>query len=155
MCAGLCILRPPLFSDLSMSHLNFALPMLRTSGNENNPAGWTQVNFCALQDHAGGGRRDGVPAGPTTCARRRLVGLRQKVRSCPSVFLLPVFLLPLGRLALAWWETRLHATCRGAAIKATRGDAIFFWALKPDGTKDRSSLHGSCPTTKVECFCPP
>ena len=38
---------------------------------------------------------------------------------------------------------------RGHAVKATRGDAVFFWALKPDGGKDRSSLHGSCPTLKV------
>ncbi len=42
----------------------------------------------------------------------------------------------------------LH-TDRGAAIKATRGDAILFWTLKPSGEKDRSSLHGSCPTLKV------
>lgn len=39
---------------------------------------------------------------------------------------------------------------KGHAVKATRGDAIFFWALHPDGSKDRSSLHGSCPTTKGE-----
>mmetsp|Transcript_3481 Transcript_3481/g.10115 ORF Transcript_3481/g.10115 Transcript_3481/m.10115 type:complete len:258 (-) Transcript_3481:1437-2210(-) len=37
------------------------------------------------------------------------------------------------------------------ALKATRGDAVFFWAMHPDGvTTDRFSLHGSCPTLKGE-----
>ncbi len=28
-----------------------------------------------------------------------------------------------------------------------QGDALLFYALKPDGEKDTTSLHGSCPTT--------
>lgn len=35
---------------------------------------------------------------------------------------------------------------RGLAVKAVRGDALMFYSLKPDGSTDQSSLHGSCPT---------
>jgi hypothetical protein len=62
--------------------------------------------------------------------------------------------VPAHRLSTQAW-LQVHAAeqsiaCRrGHAVKATRGDAVFFWALKPDGGKDRSSLHGSCPTLKV------
>ncbi|KAG2497974.1 hypothetical protein HYH03_004235 [Edaphochlamys debaryana] len=37
---------------------------------------------------------------------------------------------------------------RGLAVKAVRGDALMFYSLKPDGSNDESSLHGSCPTVK-------
>lgn len=39
---------------------------------------------------------------------------------------------------------------KGLAVKTTRGDALLFFGLKPDGETDASSLHGSCPTTKGE-----
>lgn len=39
---------------------------------------------------------------------------------------------------------------KGLAVKSVRGDALLFYSLKPDGTPDRKSLHGSCPTTKGE-----
>eukprot|EP00877_Chromochloris_zofingiensis_P001599 jgi/Chrzof1/1143/Cz01g42060.t1 len=44
------------------------------------------------------------------------------------------------------------STCakQGLANKAIRGDAILFYSLHPDGALDKSSLHGSCPTTKGE-----
>ncbi|BDA51130.1 probable prolyl 4-hydroxylase 7 [Coccomyxa sp. Obi] len=38
----------------------------------------------------------------------------------------------------------------GAAVKATRGDALLFYSLLPNGETDPTSLHGSCPTTKGE-----
>lgn len=37
---------------------------------------------------------------------------------------------------------------RGLAVKAVKGDALMFYSLKPDGSQDTASLHGSCPTLK-------
>jgi hypothetical protein len=34
----------------------------------------------------------------------------------------------------------------GLAVKPVAGDALLFYGLLPDGTKDWNSLHGSCPT---------
>lgn len=39
---------------------------------------------------------------------------------------------------------------QGLGVKAFKGDAIMFYSLKPDGTEDPSSLHGSCPTLAGE-----
>lgn len=36
---------------------------------------------------------------------------------------------------------------KGLAVKATRGNALFFYGLKPDGTGDPKSTHGSCPVS--------
>lgn len=36
----------------------------------------------------------------------------------------------------------------GLAVKPYKGDALFFYNLKPDGNPDPASLHGSCATTK-------
>lgn len=36
----------------------------------------------------------------------------------------------------------------GLAVKAKRGNALLFYSLKPDGTDDFKSTHGSCPTLK-------
>ena len=36
----------------------------------------------------------------------------------------------------------------GFGVKAFNGDAVMFYSLKPDGSTDPSSMHGSCPTTK-------
>jgi prolyl 4-hydroxylase len=36
----------------------------------------------------------------------------------------------------------------GFAVKPRKGDALLFYSLLPDGTKDLASLHGSCPVTK-------
>lgn len=37
---------------------------------------------------------------------------------------------------------------KGLAVKAKKGNALFFYSLKPDGSEDIASTHGSCPTTK-------
>lgn len=36
----------------------------------------------------------------------------------------------------------------GFAIKPRKGDALLFYSLLPDGSKDLASLHGSCPVIK-------
>lgn len=41
---------------------------------------------------------------------------------------------------------------RGLAVKAKKGNALFFYSLKPDGTGDMKSTHGSCPTLKGEKY---
>lgn len=38
---------------------------------------------------------------------------------------------------------------QGLSVKATKGDALLFYSLKPNGEPDEASMHGSCPTTKV------
>jgi prolyl 4-hydroxylase len=38
----------------------------------------------------------------------------------------------------------------GLAVKATKGDALLFYSLKPNGETDPTSMHGSCPTLKGE-----
>jgi prolyl 4-hydroxylase len=40
----------------------------------------------------------------------------------------------------------------GLAVKAVKGNALFFYGLKPDGTGDAKSTHGSCPTLKGEKY---
>mmetsp|Transcript_40660 Transcript_40660/g.90414 ORF Transcript_40660/g.90414 Transcript_40660/m.90414 type:complete len:260 (-) Transcript_40660:572-1351(-) len=37
---------------------------------------------------------------------------------------------------------------KGLAVKTVRGDALLFYSLKPDGSNDPASLHGSCPVIK-------
>ncbi|KAJ4803419.1 2-oxoglutarate (2OG) and Fe(II)-dependent oxygenase superfamily protein [Rhynchospora pubera] len=37
---------------------------------------------------------------------------------------------------------------KGLSVKPKRGDALFFWSLKRNGTKDPTSLHGGCPVIK-------
>ncbi|KAI8102424.1 hypothetical protein M9435_006025 [Picochlorum sp. BPE23] len=41
---------------------------------------------------------------------------------------------------------------KGLAVKAKRGNALFFYSLKPDGKGDVRSTHGSCPTLKGEKY---
>ena len=41
---------------------------------------------------------------------------------------------------------------QGLAVKALKGNALFFYGLKPDGTGDSKSTHGSCPTLKGEKY---
>lgn len=41
---------------------------------------------------------------------------------------------------------------KGLAVKATKGNALLFYSLKPDGTGDMKSTHGSCPTLKGEKY---
>eukprot|EP00775_Hariotina_reticulata_P011903 gene11903-12047_t len=36
----------------------------------------------------------------------------------------------------------------GLALKPRKGDATIFWSIRPDGTFDHKSLHGSCPVIK-------
>ena len=40
----------------------------------------------------------------------------------------------------------------GLAVKAVKRNALFFYGLKPDGTGDSKSTHGSCPTLKGEKY---
>lgn len=44
---------------------------------------------------------------------------------------------------------------RGLAVKPTKGAAVLFYSLKPDGTTDPKSLHGSCPVIKGEKWSAP
>ncbi|KAL5229832.1 hypothetical protein ABZP36_028608 [Zizania latifolia] len=37
---------------------------------------------------------------------------------------------------------------KGLSVKPKKGDALLFWSMRPDGTLDRSSLHGGCPVIK-------
>lgn len=41
---------------------------------------------------------------------------------------------------------------KGLSVKAKKGNALFFYSLKPDGTGDIKSTHGSCPTLKGEKY---
>lgn len=41
---------------------------------------------------------------------------------------------------------------KGLAVKAKKGNALFFYSLKPDGKGDVRSTHGSCPTLKGEKY---
>uniref|UniRef100_A0A061S0K5 procollagen-proline 4-dioxygenase n=1 Tax=Tetraselmis sp. GSL018 TaxID=582737 RepID=A0A061S0K5_9CHLO len=50
------------------------------------------------------------------------------------------------RDASVWSECAL----RGLSVKATKGDAVLFYSIKPDGSLDPRSLHGSCPTFRGE-----
>ena len=44
-----------------------------------------------------------------------------------------------------------YCASRGGLVHAPRrGDLLLFYALRPDGREDESSLHGSCPTLKGE-----
>lgn len=56
---------------------------------------------------------------------------------------------PLGR-PLSQGSEWSPCAREGLSLKAVRGDAVLFWALKLDGSVDRHSLHGSCPTLKGE-----
>ena len=49
-----------------------------------------------------------------------------------------------------WSECALQ----GLAVKSVKGNALMFYSLKPDGTEDPRSLHGSCPVsnTKKESY---
>lgn len=38
---------------------------------------------------------------------------------------------------------------QGLSVKATRGNAVLFYSMHPNGTVDPHSEHGSCPTLKV------
>ncbi|MEW5298246.1 MAG: hypothetical protein WDW36_001391 [Sanguina aurantia] len=37
---------------------------------------------------------------------------------------------------------------KGLAVHPRKGDALLFWSIRPDGTFDPKSLHGSCPVLK-------
>jgi prolyl 4-hydroxylase len=39
---------------------------------------------------------------------------------------------------------------QGLAVKPKKGDAVLFWSIRPDGTFDYKSFHGSCPVIKGE-----
>lgn len=37
---------------------------------------------------------------------------------------------------------------RGLAYRPKKGSAVVFWSLRPDGTLDKGSVHGSCPVVR-------
>lgn len=37
---------------------------------------------------------------------------------------------------------------KGLAYRPKKGDAVVFWSLRPDGTLDKGSVHGSCPVVR-------
>jgi len=39
---------------------------------------------------------------------------------------------------------------QGLAVRPQKGDAVLFWSIRPDGTFDPKSFHGSCPVIKGE-----
>ncbi|XP_004511865.1 probable prolyl 4-hydroxylase 9 [Cicer arietinum] len=41
-----------------------------------------------------------------------------------------------------------YAECIGLRVKPRKGDGLLFYSLFPNGTVDRTSLHGSCPVIK-------
>lgn len=49
------------------------------------------------------------------------------------------------KVAGAGWSDCARA---GFAVKPRKGDALLFYSLLPDGSKDLASLHGSCPVIK-------
>ncbi|KAI3922543.1 hypothetical protein MKX01_006232 [Papaver californicum] len=47
-----------------------------------------------------------------------------------------------------WKDESVECGKKGLAVKPKKGDALLFWSLKPDATRDLSSLHGGCPVIK-------
>ncbi|KAI3914030.1 hypothetical protein MKW98_010842 [Papaver atlanticum] len=47
-----------------------------------------------------------------------------------------------------WNDESVECGKKGLAVKPKKGDALLFWSLKPDATKDFSSLHGGCPVIR-------
>lgn len=56
--------------------------------------------------------------------------------------------LPHQTLENGWSNCSLQ----GLSLKPKKGDATLFWSIRPDGTFDYKSLHGSCPVIKGEKF---
>ncbi|KAI5418766.1 probable prolyl 4-hydroxylase 10 [Lathyrus oleraceus] len=50
--------------------------------------------------------------------------------------------------SVPWWNELSDCGKKGLSIKPKMGDAILFWGMKPNGTLDPSSMHGSCPVIK-------
>ncbi|KAI4390000.1 hypothetical protein MLD38_002159 [Melastoma candidum] len=50
--------------------------------------------------------------------------------------------------SVPWWNELSDCGKRGLAVKPRMGNAVLFWSMKPDGTVDPRSLHGSCPVIK-------
>lgn len=44
----------------------------------------------------------------------------------------------------------VNCSLQGLAVRPRAGDATIFWSLRPDGTFDYKSLHGSCPVLRGE-----
>ncbi|KAL3723686.1 hypothetical protein ACJRO7_035799 [Eucalyptus globulus] len=50
--------------------------------------------------------------------------------------------------AVPWWNELSDCGKEGLSVKPKMGDALLFWSMKPDGSLDKSSLHGGCPVIK-------
>ncbi|GAU34237.1 hypothetical protein TSUD_210190 [Trifolium subterraneum] len=50
--------------------------------------------------------------------------------------------------SVPWWYELSNCAKKGLSIKPKMGDALLFWSMKPNGTIDRSSIHGACPVIK-------
>ena len=48
----------------------------------------------------------------------------------------------------ATWDNVSGCTKGNLAVRAQKGDAVCFWSLKPDGSEDPGSTHGSCDVTQ-------
>ncbi|KAI3960661.1 hypothetical protein MKX01_003835 [Papaver californicum] len=60
-----------------------------------------------------------------------------------------VFPMAKGNVSYpSWKDESVKCGKKGLAVKPKKGDALLFWSLKPDATRDLSSLHGGCPVIK-------
>jgi|LakMenE18May11ns_1017448.scaffolds.fasta_scaffold9950534_2 prolyl 4-hydroxylase len=55
----------------------------------------------------------------------------------------------------ATWDNVSRCTKGNLAVRPNKGDAVLFWSLKPDGSEDPGSTHGSCDVTTGVKFSAP
>jgi prolyl 4-hydroxylase len=55
----------------------------------------------------------------------------------------------------ATWDNVSKCTKGNLAVRPSKGDAVLFWSLKPDGSEDPGSTHGSCDVTRGVKFSAP
>jgi prolyl 4-hydroxylase len=55
-----------------------------------------------------------------------------------------IFPLILESAEQSKWENVSKCTRGNLAVRPRKGDAVLFWSLKPDGSEDPGSTHGSC-----------
>jgi len=49
---------------------------------------------------------------------------------------------PMKFSSVPWWNVLSKFRRKGLSVKPKMGDALLFWSIRPDGTLDKSSLHG-------------